>query len=132
MPLIHIKGINNALSDFESRNSASCNHPSYSVCKFVNDSQTVAVNAISVSDIVSGNYRVPFSFHPAWLQIQLNCPSIQLARKHLQQGTRPLKKQRNIREVRQLLRVGSVTNDGLLVVNKECEMQSKLQLIVIP
>ena len=130
--LSHIKGINNALSDFESRNSASCNHPSCSVCKFVNDSQTVAVNAISVSDIVSGNYRVPFSSHPAWLQIQLNCPSIQLARKHLQQGTRPLKKQRNIREVRQLLRVGSVTNDGLLVVNKECPMQSKLQLIVIP
>ena len=130
--LSHIKGINNALSDFESRNSSSCNHPTCSVCKFVNSSQTVSVNAISVKDILNGTSRVPFSSHPAWLQIQLNCPSIQLARKHLQQGTRPLKKQRNIKEVRQLLRVGSVTKDGLLVVNKECPLQSTLALIVIP
>ena len=78
--LSHIKGINNSLSDFQSRNSASCKHPACSVCKFINSSQSASVNSVSVSEIVNGTSRVPFSSHPAWLQVQLNCPSIQLAR----------------------------------------------------
>ena len=130
--LSHIQGSDNLLSDFQSRNSVICNHPSCSVCKFIDSSEHVSVNSISVSDIVKGNSRVPFSSNAAWLQIQLNCPVTQLARKHLQQGTRPMKKQKNVREVKQLLRVCSVTKEGMLVVNKESPLKPSTELIVIP
>ena len=128
----HIKGSNNLLTDFGSRNSVTCDNSQCSVCKFIDDSEHVAVNSISVADIVKGNIKVPFSSMPAWLQIQLNCSNIQLTRKHLQQGTRPLKKQRNIKEVRQLLRSASVTKDGLVVVSKKSPLQPDSELIVIP
>ena len=128
----HIKGSNNALSDFGSRNSVECHEPNCSVCKFIGESENVSVNQINVSEIIKGSVRVPFSSPNAWLQIQLNCATIQLVRKHLQQGTRPLKNQRNLRDVRSLLRVSSVTNDGLVVVNKQCPLQPDIQLIVIP
>ena len=88
----HIKGVNNPLADFGSRNSIVCNHANCSVCKFIQDSESLSVNSVSVSDIINGEIKVPFSSRNAWLQIQLNCPVIQLARKHLQQGTRPLKR----------------------------------------
>ena len=128
----HIKGSNNALSDFGSRNSVECHEPNCSVCKFIGESENISVNQINVSDIIDGAVRVPFSSPNAWLQIQLNCSTIQLARKHLQQGTRPLKNQRNLRDVKILLRVASVTNDGLVVVSKKCPLQPDIQLIVIP
>ena len=50
----------------------------------------------------------------------------------MQQGTRPLKNQRNLRDVKSLLRVALVTNDGLVVVSKQCPLQPDIQLIVIP
>ena len=128
----HIKGSNNLLTDFGSRNSATCDNDQCSVCKFINESEHVSVNSVSVSDIIKGNVKVPFSSLPAWQQIQLNCSNVQLARKHLQQGTRPMKKQRNIKEVRQLLRIANVTKDGLLVVSKKSPLQPDLELIVIP
>ena len=114
----HIKGTNNLLSDFGSRNSVSCDNSNCSVCKFINDSESLPVCSVSVSDIVNGNTRVPFASPKAWLQIQLNCPTVQLARKHLQQGTRPLKKQKNLEDVKQLLRIASATKKGLLVVTR--------------
>ena len=128
----HIKGTNNLLSDFGSRNSVSCDNSNCSVCKFINDSESLPVCSVSVSDIVNGNTRVPFASPKAWLQIQLNCPTVQLARKHLQQGTRPLKKQKNLKDVKQLLRVASVTKEGLLVVTRNLAFQPPQDLIVIP
>ena len=128
----HIKGHDNLLSDFGSRNSITCTNSSCSVCKFVEDSETVSVNSISVSDIVNGNLRVPFSSPSAWLEMQLNCPTTQLVRKHLQQGTRPLKKQKNVRDIKHLLRFASVTKDGLVTVSKDNALQPNLNLTVIP
>ena len=123
----HIKGSNNLLSDFGSRNSVSCSNSECSICKFVNDSELVSVNAISVSDIINGHIKVPFSSNSAWLKIQLNCPSIQLTRKHLQQGTRPMKKQRNIKLVRQLLRIASVNNEGHYYSDSKQRISSSTQ-----
>ena len=128
----HIKGNENLLSDFGSRNSIECHDKSCSVCKFVADSETVSVNSVSVTDIVQGISRVPFASPAAWLSMQLNCTDIQLVRKHLQQGTRPLKKQRNVRDIKHLLRVASVNRDGLLIVTKNSVLQPDFDLIVIP
>ena len=80
----HIKGSNILLTEFGSRNSVNCDNSQCSVCKFIDESENVAVNSISVADIIKGNIKVPFSSMPAWLQIQLNCSNIQLTRKHLQ------------------------------------------------
>ena len=128
----HIKGNENLLSDFGSRNSIVCHDRSCSVCKFINESESVSVNSVSVSDIVQGTSRIPFASPSAWLGMQLNCPNIQLARKHLQQGTRPLKKQRNVKDIRHLLRVASINRDGLVVVRKSNILQADIDLIVIP
>ena len=129
--LSHIRGVNNSLADFGSRNSVPCNQPSCSVCKFIDESAGASVSAVSIKDIVDGTSKVPFNSPSVWLQIQLNCPTVQLARKHLQQGTRPMKKQRNIRNVKQLLRVSTV-KDGLLVVQKKTPLQPLQNLIVVP
>ena len=112
-PMSLIKGTNNLPSAFGGRNSVSC-----SVCKFINNSESLPVCSASVSDIVNENTRVPFASQKAWLQIQQNFPTVQLARKHLQQGTRPLKKQKNLEDVKQLLRIASATKKGLLVVTR--------------
>ena len=127
----HISGVSNSLADFGSRNSVPCNHPACSICRFIEESEIAGVNSVSVQDIISGNSKVPFNSTPAWLQIQLNCPIIQLARKHLQQGTRPMKSQTNIRNVKQLLRMASVKDD-LLVVQKKGPLQPLVNLIVVP
>jgi len=127
----HISGVSNSLADFGSRNSLPCNHPSCSICRFIEESEMAGVNSVSVKDIISGSCKVPFNSAPAWLQIQLNCPAIQLARKHIQQGTRPMKSQTNIRNIKQLLRIASVKDD-LLVVQKKGPLQPSRNLIVIP
>ncbi len=129
----HIKGTNNSLADFASRNSIECTAENCSVCKFINSSTEISVYSVSVTDIVNGSTRVPFSNPVAWLQIQLNCPVIQLARKHIQEGTRPLKKLKNLRDVKQLIRVCSVSRQGLLIVRgKDSPFQIPNDLTVIP
>ncbi len=129
----HIKGSENSLSDFASRNSVNCKATNCSVCKFITNSTEISVCSVSVSDIVNGQVRIPFSNPTAWLQIQLNCPIVQLARKHIQEGTRPQKKLKNLRDVKQLIRVCSVTSNGLLIVKgKDAPFLLPNDLIVIP
>ena len=129
----HIKGSENSLADFASRNNIQCVAENCSVCKFINDSTSVSVNSVSVSDIITGQVRILFSNPVAWLQIQLNCPVVQLARKHIQEGTRPLKKLKNIRDVKQLIRVCSVSRQGLLIVKgKDSPFHFPNDLTVIP
>lgn len=129
----HIKGSDNSLADFASRNSVTCSAKNCSVCKFISESTDISVNSVSVSDIINGQVKIPFSNPAAWLQIQLNCPIVQLARKHIQEGTRPLKKLKNIRETKQLIRVCSVSRQGLLIVKgKDSPFHFSNDLTVIP
>ena len=58
----HIKGSNNALSDFGSRNSVECHEPNCSVCKFIGESENISVNQINVSDIIDGAVKSAFLF----------------------------------------------------------------------
>ena len=46
----HIKGINNQLSDFGSRNSVTCNNSKCSVCKFIDD---------TLAKIIKGGWDFP-------------------------------------------------------------------------
>ena len=43
-----------------------------------------------------------------------------------------MKKQKNVRDVKQRLRVCSVTKEGMLAFNKESPLQPSNELIVIP
>ncbi len=128
----HISGSKNCLADFGSRNSTPCTQPTCSVCHFLEESQSAGVNSVSVQDCINGSVKIPFGSPSAWLQIQLNCPVTQLARKHLQQGTRPMKKLRNVRNVKHLVKIASVDKDGLLIVRKTNPLNWKSSLIVIP
>ena len=56
----HIKGSDNSLSDFASRNSVDCTATNCSVCKFISCSTDISVYSVSVSEIVNGQVRVPF------------------------------------------------------------------------
>ena len=130
--IAHISGSNNLLADFGSRNSSECTHTTCSVCKFIDNSQAASVNAISIKDIVNGAAKTPFGSPAAWLEIQLGCPTVQLARKHLQQGTRPMKKLRNVRNVKHLIKMASINKDGLLIVRKDNPLNLSSSLIVVP
>ena len=128
----HISGSKNCLADFGSRNSTPCTHSTCTVCRFLEESQSAGVNSVSVQDCISGSAKIPFGSPSAWLQIQLNCPVIQLTRKHLQQGTRPMKKLRNVRNVKHLIKIASVNKDGLVVIQKTNPLNWRSSLIVIP
>ena len=129
----HLSGTANLPSDFSSRNAPSCSDPKCQICLFVNEIESsVVVNAVSVSDIVSGIVKLPFTTRSTWITTQSECPDIRRAIAQLKQGTRPSKKQTTIKDVKRYLRYCSVSRDNLLVVKREEPFVPVSERIVVP
>ena len=123
----HIAGSNNVANDFGSRNAVNCVDLGCQICKFISENEESVVKAVSISDFVNGNVKVPFSNRSAWYEIQQNCPELRRSHAHLTQGTRPSKKQKNICDVRRYLREIKVASDGLLVtIHKDINFKTNL------
>ena len=128
----HISGKDNSSSDFSSRNPQECNDQSCEICKFVHETAESVVNAITVSDIISGNAQLPFLNRNAWKAAQRNCHNMRRAFAHLTQGTSPSRKARHIKNLRKYLRVCTVDSNGLLIVRKQDPLHHERPLIVVP
>ena len=128
----HIAGIDNALSDFGSRNPAECDSKSCQICSFISESEECVVRNISVQDVLDNKCKLPFMSRAAWLMTQSECPDLRRARAHLEQGTRPSKKVTNIRDVKRYLNNIHIANDRLLVVRNDEPMAYIRERIVIP
>ena len=56
----HISGVDNLLSDHQSRNPIDCVDSSCQICRFITDIESSVVREISVQDVISGMQRLPF------------------------------------------------------------------------
>jgi hypothetical protein len=127
----HIRGINNSLSDFGSRNPPECTDEKCQVCCFLAAAEQSVVRKISVSDILEGKAKLPFTNRPAWYSNQMECPDLRRVHSHLTQGTRPSKKMTKVNDIKRYLNSVTIARDGLLVV-KSKEPFSVGERIVIP
>ena len=128
----HLAGEANLPTDFASRNAAECHEPTCQVCSFVQETQSAAVHQVTVTDVLSGKARLPFTSQPAWLQMQSECPDLRRTRAHLLQGTRPSRKLTNATDVKRYLNHVTAATDGLLVVRTEDAFAPTRERIVIP
>ena len=128
----HLKGELNTSSDFSSRNPQHCSEDNCQICNFVNDSASSVVFSVSVSDVLAGIEKMPYTNAVAWKSAQHDCPVLRRAHAHLSQGTRPAKKKRNIKDLKRYLQIVTIDSNGLLVVKKDDPLVGPKSLIVVP
>ena len=129
----HISGSTNLPADFSSRHPAPvCEFSHCQICKFIQDSCTATVRAVSVDDILNRRVTMPFLSTTAWQKVQQDCKDTRLAFTYLKHGTRPPKKKSRIKDIRTYIRLGSISRDGLLIVKRDIAFSTPRQLVVIP
>jgi len=129
--LQHIAGSANLPADYLSRSAMECSHKNCQICKFV-ESENSVVMSVTVSDILSGKSRMPFTNSASWKQTQQDCPALRRVFAHLSQGTRPGKKATNIKDIKRYLKVATLGADGLLVVKSSMPFVATRSLIFVP
>ena len=129
----HLPGKANFSSDYSSRHPVECNAEGCQICKFVElTANSVVVNAITVTDILSGVAPMPYLNKAAWRSAQHACVDLRRVYAHLVHGTRPPKKAKNLANIRRYLNVASVDDHGLIIVHKNEPGVPRRSLIVVP
>lgn len=129
----HIKGENNASSDYSSRNPNECLNRSCQICKFVEETAASEVRTMNVDEVMSGKLRMPFTNTSAWKSAQQESHDLRRAFAHLTHGTRPSKKTKNIKHLRTYLQKCSINNQGLIITRKSDQHNMmERELIVVP
>ena len=128
----HIAGVENLPSDFASRNPKECLDSSCQICKFIVELEDSVVRSLSVSDVLQGSVKMPFTSRAAWQATQLECPHLRRTHSHLSQGTRPSKKATKIIDVKRYLKDVVIAADGLLVFRDHQPFQPPRERLVVP
>ena len=128
----HISGEMNMPSDFHSRNPQDCSSDSCQVCKFLSAADNIAVCAVSVDAILSGQFDAPYANRMAWKSLQLECPDLRRVHAHLSKGTKPADKRTNATAVKRYLNDVVIARDGVLVVIRSELYHPRRELIVVP
>ena len=128
----HVAGAAILPSDHSSRNPPERIEPNCQICSFVTQSMDSVVRNISVSNILDGSAKLPFTTRSAWLAIQPECSDLRRTCAHLRQGTRPSRKATDIKDIKRYLNVATIANDGLLVVKRNDPFVPSKELIIIP
>ena len=126
----HIAGVENLPFDFASRNPKECLDSSCQICKFIVGLECSVVRSLSVSDVLQGSVKMPFTSRAAWQATQLECPHLRRTHSHLSQGTRPSKKATKIIDVKRYLKDVVIAADGLLVVRDHQPFHPRERLVV--
>ena len=95
-----------------------CCEESCQICKFVYDTINSVVSSVSVADDMSGSATMPFLNKAAWRSAQHDCCDLRSAFANLKHGTRPSRKARNLKHLRRYLRVATLDEHGLIMVNR--------------
>ena len=129
----HISGKANLVSDFASRSPVSCENKSCEICKFIQELCDNVVGSVSIDDLITGKAKVPFMNRTAWISTQKECTDLEKVRFHLQQGSSPSRKYKNLKDVRRYIHSGAlITNDGLIVVRESKPFKHLVDRIVVP
>ena len=102
------------------------------VCVFVHQTEDSVVRRLSIHDIISANARLPYTNRSAWHAIQSESSDLRRTHAHLSQGTRPSKKQTNVKDIKRYLNVATIARDGLLVVKRIEPLMPTRECIVVP
>jgi hypothetical protein len=81
---------------------------------------------------MSGATTLPFTTRSAWLEAQREDSDLRRVFAHLSQGTRPSRKDTNIKDVKRYLQHASIARDGLLVVKRLENQPALSEAIVLP
>ena len=130
--LMHVKGVDNPLADYNSRHPIECEIQDCQICKFIKEVEESVVRQCTVKDVLESTGSVPFSSRKAWLEMQQSCSALRRAAAHLRQGTRPSRKESKIRDVKRYMQVVKLAKDGLLVVHREELFHRRTEQIVVP
>ena len=128
----HIAGIDNLPSDFASRNPIECRNSSCQICKFIAELEDSVVRTTTVDAVLEGSVHMPFTSRAAWQATQQDCSNLRRTHAHLSQGTRPSKKETNLRDIKRYLKDVIIAADGLLVVRDSQPFQPIRERIVVP
>ncbi|KAL9982784.1 hypothetical protein ACROYT_G004889 [Oculina patagonica] len=130
--LRHIAGVENLPSDYASRHPKECLDSSCQICKFIFELDVSVIGSLSVSDVLQGSVKMPFTSRAAWQATQLECHHLRRTHSHLSQGTRPSKKATNIIDVKRYLKDVVIAADGLLVVRDHQPFQPPRERLFVP
>ena len=72
----HIAGVENLPSDYARRNPKECLDSSCQICKFIVELEDSVIRSLSVSDVLQGSVKMPFTSRAAWQATQLECPHL--------------------------------------------------------
>ena len=126
----HLSGYRNLHADFASRHPTECGEDKCQVCDFIHDIiNTPVLRHAPVEDPLDGPV---FTSRPAWINIQNSCAELRRVKAHLHQGTRPGRKQANIRAIKRYLQTAIVESDGLLTAPPINALTSRRPRIVVP
>ena len=128
----HISGSSITLTDFSSRNAISCPDKNCQVCQFVNDHVDLAVRSISVSDVERGAMSMPYYNVKAWKEAQKEDPELKRCYSQLSSGTRPGKKEKNLKVLRKYFQIATISDNGLLIHRKSNPYGRDFELIIVP
>ena len=128
----HISGCFIPLTDFSSRNPVECIDKSCQLCQFVTEHLDIAVSGISVEKIIDGSLKMPFYNFSAWKEAQKQDPALTRTYSQLLSGTRPGKKEKNIKLVRHYLQVASISQHGVLIRRKSNIYGRDYEQIIVP
>ena len=128
----HISGRLNVSTDFASRHTLECYNQNCQVCSFVQAlSEEPVINAATINPEDALDSPV-YTSRSAWSNIQSSCSSLRRVYAHLQQGTRPSKKETNVRDVKSYLSRATIAPDGLLIVPNKDMFGTARDRIVVP
>ena len=132
--LCHIKGSENSISDYSSRQPMPCNDTKCQICKFVKETVESVVGSVSVNEVLEGKMRMPFLCPSSWRSAQQSDHICRAAFNHLLNGTKPPKKtNKDSRDIKAALRVASINrNKTLLIVRKQDPFVGSRDLIFCP
>ena len=128
----HLAGEVNLPSDYASRHPLICtDSKACQVCKFVSESAESVVNKVTISDVMEGRVKLPFTTRSTWKEIQQECPEIRKVVSHIKRGTKPHKKSKNLTVVRKYLKKNlTLSSDGLLTNYSVKALASSHQIVV--
>ena len=128
----HISGSSIPLTDFNSRNPVECENKSCQLCQFVSEFLHIAVNDITVEQVMNGSLKMPFYNTNSWKDAQKQDPDLRRTYSQLLSGTRPGKKEKDLKDVRHYLQIASISQNGLLVRRKPNPYGRDYELIIVP
>ena len=68
--LYHISGKDNKILDFLSRHRIGCTNENCQMYKFLSVESEITVELLNTEDIISGNFKMPFTNHVSWKSLK--------------------------------------------------------------